>query len=914
MAGTHSKITRKALLAIGLAILIAVPVCAQFGKSGLPDTLGLRSNKPAAGNGAEWSAALERSGKTDEVTLRLSVKLAPEHYVYSTAHANGALMKLNIKEATGVEQIDDAFLANRDAERVNDLDLNEIVEKYHDQVTWSRKYRIKPGADAAAIAVAGEVVYQICDAQTCRPGQKFAFAAKLAQADASVLPTDASVAAKREKAVDASTRFEQFDGNGANRTVVGTWLVQVEPKQVVPGGNVTVTVQAELAPHWHIYALDQQSLPDGSGPSPTGIGLTESSGLIPVDRSFRGPAPIERVSDAYDGLMERSHEGKISWTRRFKVPEGAAGELPLRGKVAWQTCYLRKCLLVTGFEFQGELTVGDREISGTLPLTVTAKLRGPEAGEVVDEFRLPLTSAADTDDIPPPTRDQGQTAAVGAAASRAAPKPAFEVGYNDEKRTGGYDKSQGLPGFLVLAVLAGFGALVTPCVFPMIPITVSFFQKQAEKEHHRPITMALVYCLGIIATFTGLGMLMSVIFGAGALNQLSNNVFLNLFIAGVLVFFALNLLGMFEIRMPSWLLTFSAGKESKGGFVGVLFMALTFTLTSFTCTFAFAGLLLAEAMKGDRLWPILGLLAFSAAFSLPFFFLALFPSFLQKLPKSGGWMNIAKVVMGLIELGFAFKYLGAADQTFNGQAAIIDFHMMLAAWIILSIAIGLYLLGFYRLPHDTAADHIGVFRFISALSFLGLASYLAVGMYSAEKPHGLVWKYAESFANPKFEGGSDPSGPYLKHGELKYALDFERALKFAIAENKPIFLDFTGVNCSNCRLMEKGPMSQPKIKEQLARFVRIQLFTDSVPINDRAEAERLRDFNVKLQERWYGNVALPSYAVIPSDQSVLSDPGKILSELTGLNSEDEFASFLDRGWAKWQKVQASRGGRAVSIR
>jgi thiol:disulfide interchange protein DsbD len=374
---------------------------------------------------------------------------------------------------------------------------------------------------------------------------------------------------------------------------------------------------------------------------------------------------------------------------------------------------------------------------------------------------------------------------------------------------------------------------------------------------------------------------------------------------------------MFEIRVPSWLLTYTAGKESRGGFIGVLFMALTFTLTSFTCTFAFAGLLLAEAMKGDRLWPILGLLAFSAAFSLPFFFLALFPSMLQKLPKSGGWMNVVKVVMGLVEIGAAFKYFGVADQSWNGDAAIFDFHLMISAWAVISIAAALYLMGLFRLSHDTPSDHIGVFRLVSAMSFMGLASYLAVGLFGAQKPQGMVWKYVEAYANPDFEGGADRMGPYLVNGpqKLKFALDFERAMNFAKSENKPVFLDFTGINCPNCRFMEKGPMSQPDIEEKLQKFVRIQLFTDGIPkMTDRKEAHRLKEYNLKLQSEWYGDVSMPSYVVIPPDLSVLEDRSKILSMHSGKTDETTFAQFLDRGLAGWRKVQAQKNAPIVGAR
>jgi thiol:disulfide interchange protein DsbD len=201
------------------------------------------------------------------------------------------------------------------------------------------------------------------------------------------------------------------------------------------------------------------------------------------------------------------------------------------------------------------------------------------------------------------------------------------------------------------------------------------------------------------------------------------------------------------------------------------------------------------------------------------------------------------------------------------------------------------------------------------MSFMGLASYLAVGLFSAEKPHGLVWKYVDSYANPTFESGSDRMGPSIQHGGLEYALDFEKAFAVAEAENKPVFLDFTGVNCVNCRFMEKGPMAQPEIKDRLSRFVRVQLFTDSVPkITDASERERLRAANVRLQEDWFGDVSLPSYVVIPPDRSVLKDSSKILAALAGKNDESVFAQFLDHGWKNWQQVQASRVGRQVGKR
>jgi hypothetical protein len=201
------------------------------------------------------------------------------------------------------------------------------------------------------------------------------------------------------------------------------------------------------------------------------------------------------------------------------------------------------------------------------------------------------------------------------------------------------------------------------------------------------------------------------------------------------------------------------------------------------------------------------------------------------------------------------------------------------------------------------------------MTFLGFASYLGVGLFATDKPHGIVWKYVEAFANPDFEPGSNRIGPSLKHGGLEYALDFEKAFEAAIAENKPLFLDFTGVTCTNCRYMEKGPMTQPDIKQRLSQFVRVQLYTDSIPtVQDRKEAERLIDFNLHLQDEWFGDVTLPSYVVIPPDRRVLTDRSKIIDRLKGKREGAEFAQFLDRGWAGWQKLQANRGAKVIGQR
>jgi thiol:disulfide interchange protein DsbD len=429
----------------------------------------------------------------------------------------------------------------------------------------------------------------------------------------------------------------------------------------------------------------------------------------------------------------------------------------------------------------------------------------------------------------------------------------------------------------------------------MIPITVSFFLKQSEKEHHRPVTLASIYCLAIVGTFTFIGMAVAIAFRATELTALANNGWINVFIAGVLVFFGMNLLGLFEIRIPSGLLTWSAGKESQGGIVGVMFMAITFTLVSFTCTFAFVGGLLVMASKGQYYWPLIGLLAFSLAFSLPFFFLALFPSYLQKLPKSGGWMNRVKVTLGMIEVGAAFKFLSVADLAWNPVPAIFDYGLVMSAWVVISICTGMYLLNLYRLPHDTPSETVPVPQLALAMTFLGLAGYLCVGLFAPEKPRGKIWEQIAAFATPTFEGGEGEIGPYLEHDGLQYALDVNEAIKYAKAKKQLLFLDFTGVNCLNCRLME-GRMAQPANRQLLQKFVRVQLFIDKLPhIKDRALGAKLLERNRGLAENWFGDVSMPSYAVVTPDGKT------VLSKFIGMEkNEGDFTAFLDAGLKKWK--------------
>jgi len=768
----------------------------------------------------------------DAVTLSIKVEIPRDSYTYSTSKEFSGGTKIRVVESPGLAAVGNDFKADHAPQVVYEPLFKQNLEKYHGRVTWARGFKLLPDAKPDQVSVTVALDYQVCNNERCLPLKETYTATLSAVAEGQRTSPSALPQPKPQPGAFTHDERPSVLGKPGPAVVRATLL----PDDAKPGDAVTLSVRLKLDPDWHTYSITQ---PPDQAATPTAIKVAAVKGLTSLDDSFAaGAAPeIMQVDEETLKYRQEVYHGEVTWTRRYRVETGASGPgYGLAGSIRYQTCTGSNCLPAKTVSF----SLGSAPVKSEI--------------------------AADTP-----------------------PAPVESVGTAAADRPG----SRGLVPFLITAVLAGFAALLTPCVFPMVPITVSYFLKQSEKEHHRPVSMALTYCAGIVGTFTLLGLLMAVVFGAAQLNVLANNPWLNLGIAGVLVFFGLNLLGMFEIRIPSRLLNWTSGKEGQEGAVGVLFMALTFTLVSFTCTFAFVGGLLVIAAGGSYLWPIVGMLAFSAAFSLPFFFLALFPSYLQKLPKSGGWMNRVKVTMGLIEAGAAFKFLSVADLAWNPVPMLFDYTLVMSSWMVISLCAGLYLLGVFRFPHDTPADSVSVPRFVVAGTFLGLAAYLAVGLFAAEKPTGRLWEQIASFAPPRFSAGNSDLGPVLEHDGLHYALDFGRALEVAIRENQPVFLDFTGVNCVNCRLMELR-MAQPQLRQRLEKLIRVQLYTDNVPtITDEKLSESIVTKNRRLQETWFGDVTLPAYAVITPRK-------ELLSTVKGLQDVGDFAAFLDRGLEAWR--------------
>ena len=576
---------------------------------------------------------------------------------------------------------------------------------------------------------------------------------------------------------------------------VTSFIVTPDRLDLIAGEYLKLTVDINIAPGCFIYSTDsEKSL------TPTKI-IWPDSTIFTDSSLFFEPIPKTKYDDNFE--MEVSyHENKVTLYQYFLTSKNLdSGEID--GKLFYQVCHGTQCLRRYE-DFNFNLTVSNSE-----PRSEFSKI--PETGNIKSQSKNSLQDAIDS----------------------------------------------GFFSFILLSFGMGLLALLTPCVFPMIPITVSYFTKQGEREGNNPLKSAIIYALGIIVIFTSLGLILAVTIGASGANQIASNPWINLFIAALFVFFALSLFGMYEIEIPSAMRQFSLQQEQQDGVAGILFMALTFTLTSFTCTVQFVGLLLVAASQGSYLWPILGMLIFSLAFSLPFFFLALFPQYLSKLPKSGQWMNSIKVTMGFLELGAAMKFFSNMDLVWG--IGFFTYNIVLLSWAILSLLTGLYLLGFIKFPHDVKLTKIGFPRILISTCFLIFGLYLSNSLHAGQV-HGLI----ESYLPPKVEEG--------------WIENYEEALLASQNSKKPIFLDFTGYTCTNCRWMEKNVFVDEQVEELFEHFILVRLYTDGGPNHKEYQ---------QMEIDRYGTAALPFYVVIDNKE-------KEINRFPGMDTNvNKFIKFLE---------------------
>jgi thiol:disulfide interchange protein len=632
-----------------------------------------------------------------------------------------------------------------------------------------------------------------------------------------------------------------------------TWSAKGPEKAVKPGEAFAVKLDAVIDGNWHLYST---TTPAG-GPNPTRLTLLPGSPFELAGPPRQSPPTTE--ADPNFGIDTEFFTRGAEFWLPVKVPATASpGDYEATFQAMYQVCNDQLCLPPTRVPIKVKIRVAGVAASHDRMVAASAASAKPA---------VQPEPAAQT---PAPENPGANPAAVlqlAPAPVAAASEPLALSGTAAEVAQA---RSSGFWPFLWLAMTMGALSLAAPCVFPMIPITVSYFTKNAEKRRGSGVSHALVYCGGIIFTFTGLGLGLAALLGATGINQFAANPWVNLLITAVFLGFALNLFGLYQIGVPSGILTRLSNAAGGSGYVSALLMGLTFTLTSFTCTVPFVGTVLVATAQGDWLWPALGMLGFSLVFSAPFFALALVPQWLRSMPKSGGWLNSVKVTMGFLEVAAAMKFISNVDLVWNWH--FFTREVVLAIWIAIAVLATVYLLGKFRLPHDSPAETIGVARMTWAMLFLSLGFYLFTGLIGGSLGE------LDAFLPPRTAGELTLTGAGGYGQELTWNTTLTAALAEAKQKERPIFIDFTGYTCTNCRWMESNLFPLPAVRAELDKYVRLQLYTDG-------EGKQYEE-NQKYQKEQFGTVALPLYAILDRNgNKVATFPGMT-------RKSDEFLRFL----------------------
>lgn len=606
-----------------------------------------------------------------------------------------------------------------------------------------------------------------------------------------------------------------------------------------------LSLSATIAEGWKLYALDTPP------PSPA-LRLSANAPEGVSVGAFVQDEPIVE-DDPNLGVPVRLFKNQARFQAPVRVSASPPADSTLQVRIVFTICDANICLPPTPH------TV---EVSAAALRSVALSAAGPPPNEAppTNTQSVPdFTAQAPVDSIVPlPNTADGEASGLPVAAA------ANEAG-------GG-----GMGAFLILAFIAGLAALLTPCVFPMIPLTVSYFTRHSENRG-QAMRMAMLYGASIVGTFTGLGLLLALLVGAAGAQRVAADPYVNLLIGVIFVIFGLSLLGLFELRVPSALLNRVGRGEQRGGALGVLFMGLTLTLVSFSCTVPFVGGLLAATVGGAWFYPALGMLVFSATFALPFVLFALFPRALQSMPRSGAWMNAVKVTLGFVELAAALKFLSQADILLGWN--VLSRPLVIAVTVVLFALCGLYLLGKLPLKDDQQPVSLGVGRLMASVLFFGSALYLLPGLIGASV--GLFDAYLPPRRATDFTLQAASAPAVAEEAWYEGTGGLAEARQEALATGKPLFIDFTGYTCTNCRYMEANVFRHPDVQARFDRdFVLVRLYTD-----DPAEGEVLSRYQLEQT----GTVALPTYTLLDVEQD------RVIAQHSGTASVAAFVTFLDRG-------------------
>ena len=668
------------------------------------------------------------------------------------------------------------------------------------------------------------------------------------------------------------------------------WKIKLDDKGGAPEKEIVFTATADKG--WHLYDMN---LPEG-GPVSTSFTFETLNGAELIGQ----PVPSVKPTTVYDeqfAMNLRWYPGTVSFTQKLKVTDPA--KFKAEGEVEFMACNDETCLPPDQipFSFDKKSIHVDPALAANSSTTEVDK---EDATAIQPDTQVVAEEASELNTPDPAAKKTPATTSSKASDSLTDSPNLWSPVIDQLKSFGDATVSAADTSWLFIffaGFLGGLIALLTPCVWPMIPMTVSFFLKRT-KDRKKAIRDAITYGLSIIVIYLVMGLLITGIFGASALNDLSTNAIFNILFFLLLVVFAVSFFGAFELVLPaSWTSKLDSKADSTTGILSIFFMSFTLVLVSFSCTGPIIGTLLVQAASmGTAVGPAIGMFGFALALSIPFSVFAIFPNMLQSMPKSGGWLNSVKVVLGFLELALALKFLSVADLAYGWR--LLDREAFIVLWIVIFSLLGVYLLGKIKFSHDSEVKYVSVPRLFMAIISFAFAIYMVPGLW------GAPLKAISAFAPPLYTQDFN-----LYKNEVHAAFDdYESGMAYAKKVNKPVMIDFSGFGCVNCRKMEASVWTDPKVKQMLENdYVLITLMVDDktklpqpIEIQENGKTRKLKTIGDKwsyLQRSKFGSNAQPFYIL-------LNDEGQPLGPSYAFNEDvSKYIQFLQNGLKEFKKEQ-----------
>lgn len=668
------------------------------------------------------------------------------------------------------------------------------------------------------------------------------------------------------------------------------WKIKLDDKGGAPEKEIVFTATADKG--WHLYDMN---LPEG-GPVSTSFTFETLNGAELIGQ----PVPSVKPTTVYDeqfAMNLRWYPGTVSFIQKLKVTDPA--KFKVEGEVEFMACNDETCLPPDQipFSFDKKSIHVDPALAANSSTTEVDK---EDATTVQPDTQVVAEDASELNTPDPTAKETPATTSPKASDSLTDSPNLWSPVIDQLKAFGDSTVSAADTSWLFIffaGFLGGLIALLTPCVWPMIPMTVSFFLKRT-KDRKKAIRDAITYGLSIIVIYLVMGLLITGIFGASALNDLSTNAIFNILFFLLLVVFAVSFFGAFELVLPaSWTSKLDSKADSTTGILSIFFMSFTLVLVSFSCTGPIIGTLLVQAASmGTAVGPAIGMFGFALALSIPFSVFAIFPNMLQSMPKSGGWLNSVKVVLGFLELALALKFLSVADLAYGWR--LLDREAFIVLWIVIFSLLGVYLLGKIKFSHDSEVKYVSVPRLFMAIISFAFAIYMVPGLW------GAPLKAISAFAPPLYTQDFN-----LYKNEVHAAFDdYESGMAYAKKVNKPVMIDFSGFGCVNCRKMEASVWTDPKVKQVLENdYVLITLMVDDktklpqpIEIQENGKTRKLKTIGDKwsyLQRSKFGSNAQPFYIL-------LNDEGQPLGPSYAFNEDvSKYIQFLQNGLKEFKKEQ-----------